>query len=211
LFFHLIHFEFMINTIIFDLGAVLIDWNPNYLYETVFEEEEMRHFLENICTPAWNEEQDRGRSLQEATNLLVAKFPEHEANIRLFYDRWPEMLRGEIPGMLELFESIKSKGKYKLYALTNWSAETFPIARKRYTFLSWFDGIVVSGVEKDRKPFASFYNTLLNRYSVNPNEALFIDDNLRNIKAAEQLGIHSIHFTNAEELKRRLVEYGIVI
>jgi 2-haloacid dehalogenase len=200
----------MINTIIFDLGAVLIDWNPNYLYEKIFDEEEMRYFLTTICTPEWNEEQDGGRSLKEATELLVAKFPEHEVNIRLFYDRWPEMLRGEISGMIELLERIKSTGHYKLYALTNWSAETFPIALERFGFLSWFDGIVVSGVEKDRKPFASFYNTLLSRYSINPNEALFIDDNFRNIKAAEQLGIHAIHFTHVDDLKPQLVNYGII-
>jgi 2-haloacid dehalogenase len=138
----------MINTIIFDLGAVLIDWNPNYLYEKIFDEEEMRYFLTTICTPEWNEEQDGGRSLKEATELLVAKFPEHEVNIRLFYDRWPEMLRGEISGMIELLERIKSTGHYKLYALTNWSAETFPIALERFGFLSWFDGIVVSVLKK---------------------------------------------------------------
>lgn len=201
----------MINTLIFDLGAVLIDWNPNYLYSKIFQEEEMRFFLANICTPAWNEEQDAGRSLREATDLLIAQFPEHEANIRIFYDRWPEMLQGEIPDMIELLRVIKASGNYKLYALTNWSAETFPIAQERFEFLSWFDGIVVSGVEKDRKPFASFYTTLLNRYSINPDEALFIDDNLRNIKAAEQLGIHAIHFTNADELKPQLIEYGIPI
>ncbi|RRB06725.1 HAD family hydrolase [Larkinella rosea] len=201
----------MITTIIFDLGAVLIDWSPNYLYSKVFREEEMRFFLETICTPAWNEEQDAGRPLQEATDLLVAQFPEHEANIRLFYDRWSEMLQGEIPGMIDLLRVIKASGNYKLYALTNWSAETFPIAQERFEFLGWFDGIVVSGVEKDRKPFPSFYNTLLNRYAIKPDEALFIDDNLRNIRAAEQLGINAIHFTHVDALKPQLIDYGIPV
>ncbi|MGA0555422.1 HAD family hydrolase [Larkinella sp. VNQ87] len=200
----------MITTIIFDLGAVLIDWNPNYLYQSVFQEEEMRHFLENICSPAWNEEQDAGRSLKEATELLVSQFPEHEANIRLYYDRWPEMLKGEIPGTVEILRQLKEGGFYKLYALTNWSAETFPIAQERFDFLSWFDGIVVSGTERDRKPFPSFYQTLLNRYSVKPEEALFIDDNLRNVKAAEALGIQSIHFQSPEQLRERLVELKII-
>ncbi|GAB3902740.1 HAD-IA family hydrolase [Larkinella knui] len=202
----------MITTIIFDLGAVLIDWNPHYLYERIFErEEERHHFLETICTPAWNEEQDGGRTLQDATQVLIAQFPEHEENIRVYYDRWPEMLRGEIPGTVALLKTMKESGNYKIYALTNWSSETFPIALERFEFLSWFDGIVVSGAEKDRKPFASFYQTLLNRYAVNPEEALFIDDNLRNVKAAEELGIHAIHFINSEQLKQQLIEYGIAV
>ncbi|WP_138991697.1 HAD family phosphatase [Larkinella sp. C7] len=201
----------MINTIVFDLGAVLIDWNPHYLYEKIFKEDEMHHFLATVCTPAWNEEQDGGRSLAEATRVLIAQFPEHEENIRVFYDRWPEMLRGEIPGTVALLKTIRDSGNYKLYALTNWSSETFPIALERFEFLSWFDGIVVSGDEKDRKPFPSFYRTLLNRYAIEPTEALFIDDNLRNIKAAEELGIHAIHFINPEQLKAALPAFNVPV
>ena len=201
----------MIQTIIFDLGAVLIDWNPQYLYRQLFTEEaEMHHFLENICTPAWNEEQDGGRSLQEATDLLLTQHPDHGEQIRAFYGRWPEMLGGPITGTVEIFKELKASGKYKCYALTNWSAETYPIAVERYNFLNWFDGVVVSGTEKDRKPFPSFYQTLLNRYQVNPAEALFIDDNLRNVKAAEALGIQSIHFTSPEALRDELVNRGIL-
>ncbi|GAA4423659.1 HAD-IA family hydrolase [Pontibacter saemangeumensis] len=201
----------MTKTIIFDLGAVLIDWNPHYLYRKIFEDEaEMRHFLEHVCTPDWNEEQDAGRPLEEATALLEAKHPEHAENIRAFYGRWEEMLGGAIEGTVEIFRELKQSGKYNLYALTNWSAETFPIAQERYEFLSWFDGTVVSGTEKDRKPFASFYHTLLNRYDVHPSDALFIDDNLRNIKAAEQLGIAFIHFTSPETLREALQEKGIL-
>ena len=199
----------MIDTIIFDLGAVLIDWNPHYLYKTIFDDEAERHtFLNTVCTPEWNEEQDGGRSLHEATELLVTQFPHHETAIRAFYGRWSEMLGAPITGTVEIFSELKSSGQYKIYALTNWSAETFPIALEQFDFLSWFDGIVVSGLEKDRKPFASFYNTLLNRYSVDPAKALFIDDNLRNVKAAEALGIHAIHFTGPDELRKQLVAYG---
>ena len=201
----------MTKSIIFDLGAVLIDWNPRYLYRKIFNEEaEMEHFLENICTSDWNEEQDAGRSLQEATNLLVAQHPEQEENIRAFYGRWDEMLGGAIDGTVDIFRELKESGKYNLYALTNWSEETFPIAQERYDFLNWFDGVVVSGTEKDRKPFDSFYHTLLNRYDVHPSEALFIDDNLRNIKAAEKLGIDSIHFTTPEALREDLKKRGIL-
>lgn len=195
----------MINTIIFDLGAVLIDWNPHYLYRSLFtDEQEMKDFLTNICTSDWNEEQDAGRALQYGTDLLVAQYPEHEANIRAFYSRWVEMLGEPLHGTLELFRQLKVSGKYKIYALTNWSAETFPFALERYDFLNWFDGIVMSGAEKMRKPAPAFYQLLLDRYDVKAAEALFIDDNYRNILAAEKMGIKSIHFTSAEALEEEL-------
>ncbi|QTE35684.1 HAD family hydrolase [Mucilaginibacter sp. P25] len=201
----------MINTIIFDLGAVLIDWNPHYMYRTLFaDEQEMIDFLANICTSDWNEEQDAGRSLQEGTDLLVAQFPEHEANIRAFYSRWIEMLGDPFHDTVEIFKQLKESGKYKIYALTNWSAETFPMAQERFDFLGWFDGIVVSGAEKMRKPTPAFYQTLLDRYHVNADEALFIDDNYRNILAAEKMGIECIHFTSAEALEIKLKELEVL-
>ncbi len=201
----------MKNTIIFDLGAVLIDWNPQHLYRKIFKEEaQMLHFLQNICTPAWNEEQDGGRPLQEATDLLISQYPEHAENIKHFYGRWEEMLGGAIEETVEIFKELKSTNKYTFYALTNWSAETFPIALERFPFLKWFDGIVVSGTEKNRKPYATFYQLLLNRYQVDPANALFIDDNLRNVHAAEQLGIESIHFISPLQLRKSLQEKGIL-
>ncbi|NVM64724.1 2-haloacid dehalogenase [Mucilaginibacter sp. SG538B] len=201
----------MINTIIFDLGAVLIDWNPHYMYRTLFaDEQEMIDFLANICTSDWNEEQDAGRSLQEGTDLLVAQFPEHEANIRAFYSRWIEMLGDPFHDTVDIFKQLKESGKYKIYALTNWSAETFPMAQERFDFLGWFDGIVVSGAEKMRKPTPAFYQTLLDRYHVNADEALFIDDNYRNILAAEKMGIKCIHFTSAEALEIKLKELEVL-
>jgi 2-haloacid dehalogenase len=195
----------MINTIIFDLGAVLIDWNPRYMYRTIFSDEaEMEKFLAGITTSDWNEEQDAGRSLHEGTELLVRQFPEHEENIRAFYGRWHEMLGEAFHDTVEIFRQLKESGKYRLYALTNWSAETFPIALQRFQFLNWFDGIVVSGAEKMRKPTPEFYHILLNRYGVKPAEALFIDDNYRNILAAEKIGVNCIHFTSAEQLEKEL-------
>ncbi|MBB6131542.1 HAD family hydrolase [Mucilaginibacter lappiensis] len=195
----------MINTIIFDLGAVLIDWNPHYMYRTLFaDEQEMKDFLATVCTSDWNEEQDAGRSLREGTELLVAQHPQYEAHIRAFYGRWEEMLGEAFHDTVELFRRLKTGDRYKIYALTNWSAETFPVALARYDFLGWFDGIVVSGVEKMRKPAPEFYQILLDRYQVNPQTALFIDDNYRNILAAEKIGIRSIHFTSAAELEKEL-------
>jgi 2-haloacid dehalogenase len=201
----------MINTIIFDLGAVLIDWNPHYLYRTLFtNEQEMNDFLANITTPDWNEEQDAGRSLQDATDLLVKQHPHHEENIRAFYSRWEEMLGDAIEDTVKIFKQLKDSGKYKIYALTNWSAETFPVALKRYEFLNRFDGIVVSGTEKMRKPNPAFYQLLLDRYNVKASEALFIDDNMRNVLAAEKMGISSIHFSSAEHLKIELENRFII-
>jgi 2-haloacid dehalogenase len=201
----------MINSIIFDLGAVLIDWNPHYMYRTLFDdEEEMKNFLATITTSDWNEEQDAGRSLQNGTELLVKQFPGHEANIRAFYTRWEEMLGEPFWDTVKIFKELKESKKYKIYALTNWSAETFPVALARYDFLNWFDGIVVSGAEKMRKPTPEFYHVLLNRHQVKPQEALFIDDNYRNILAAEKLGIKSIHFTSADQLRTELKQIDIL-
>jgi 2-haloacid dehalogenase len=207
----LISFAAMITTIIFDLGAVLIDWNPRYMYRTIFSNEaEMEKFLAEITTSDWNEEQDAGRPLQEGTELLVRQFPEHEKLIRAFYGRWHEMLGEAFHDTVEIFKKLKESGKYKIYALTNWSAETFPVALARFEFLNWFDGIVVSGAEKMRKPTPEFYHILLDRYNVKPDEALFIDDNYRNILAAEKIGIHCIHFTSTGHLEEQLANWGIL-
>ena len=185
-----------INTIIFDLGNVLIDWNPLHVFDdNYFDSLEKRdYFFNHICTMDWNEQQDAGRSIVDATQELIEKFPEWEQPIRDYYGRWTEMLGGSIHESVEIFRQLKESGKYKTYALTNWQAGLFDIALVRYNFLHWFDGRVVSGEEKIRKPFPEFYQRLLDRYSVDPAEALFIDDNHRNIKAAEGMGIRSIHF-----------------
>lgn len=199
------------HSVIFDLGAVLVDWNPRYLYNKIFTTtEETEHFLEHVCTPDWNEAQDEGRTLQEGTDLLIAQFPEREADIRAFYGRWKEMLGGPIPETVKILEQLKESGRYKLYALTNWSNETFPIALMEYKFLQWFDGIVVSGKEKLRKPSHDFYQLLLDRYEVNKSNTIFIDDNIRNVKAAEAYGIESIHFQSPAQLQEELVKRGIL-
>jgi 2-haloacid dehalogenase len=201
-----------IKAIIFDLGGVLIDWNPQYVFDdNYFDSKEKKdYFFSHICTSDWNEEQDAGRSIVEATQELVAKFPDWEKPVRDYYGRWTEMLKAPIPGTVEIFRQLKQSGNYKLYALTNWQAGLFDIALVRYDFLHWFDGRVVSGEEKTRKPFPVFYQRLLDRYHVNPAEALFIDDNMRNIKAAEAMGIKSIFFENPSQLKKDLISLGLI-
>lgn len=200
-----------VNTIVFDLGAVLIDWNPRHLYRKIFKtEEEVTWFLENICTHDWNEKQDAGRSFEEATDELLEKFPAYELPIRAWYGRWQETISGPIQGTVDILTQIRDSKKYKLYALTNWSAETFPWALEKFEFLSWFDGIVVSGHEKTRKPFPEFYQTLFNRYSINPAQALFIDDSQRNINGAAAMGMPGIWFESPQQLKSDLIKMNIL-
>lgn len=201
-----------INTIIFDLGGVLIDWNPDYVFNTIFsKEEEKKWFYANICTPDWNEEQDAGRTLKEGTALLVKQFPAHEKNIRAYYDRWEEMLGGPIQGTVDIFRQLKKEPSLKFYALTNWSRETFPVALKRYDFLHWFDGRLVSGEEKKRKPFPEFYKKLVDKFGIAPHHAVYIDDNARNLPPAEAIGMKTIHFKDPEQFKLELNDIGIMI
>lgn len=199
------------KVIIFDLGGVLIDWNPRYVYHAVFDDKEKAEwFLTHICSLDWNERQDAGYLIADAVEEKVAEFPEWEKEIRIYYDRWVEMLKGPIQDTVELFRELKDSNRFRLYALTNWSAELFPVALEKYDFLQWFDGIVVSGEENTRKPFPEIYELLLKRYSVMAEEAVFIDDNLRNIEAAERIGIRSIHFVSAKELRSELVKLGVI-
>lgn len=202
-----------IDTIIFDLGGVLIDWNPEYVYLDVFngDREKMQWFFDTICTSDWNENQDAGYPLQNATEERVALFPEHEELIRMFYGRWEEMLGEAIEGTVTILKSLIENPNYKVVALTNWSDETFPIALERFEFLHWFEGIVVSGTEKTRKPFNEIYELTLDRFNITAKNSIFIDDNLRNIKAAEALGINGIHFESPYALKNQLKKLSITV
>jgi 2-haloacid dehalogenase len=201
------------NAIIFDLGGVLIDWNPGYVFDSMFadDEEKKKYFFENICTHDWNENQDAGYPIKQATEELVAKHPDWKEHIEAYYGRWTEMLGGPIHETVDIFRELKDLNRYKFYALTNWSGELFPIALERYDFLHWFDGRVVSGDEKMRKPFPEFYQLLLNRYNLQPGESLLIDDNLRNVQAAEALDIPTIHFQSPQQLREQLSNMEIII
>lgn len=200
-----------IKNIIFDLGGVLIDWNPEYMYKKIItDDKERKDFLENICTLSWNEEQDGGRSIQEANDLLISLYPDKSAYILAFYQRWEEMLNGPIEGTVEVLKLLKSNNKHRIYALTNWSAETFPRALALFDFLHWFDGRIVSGEEKTRKPFREIYELTLARFGLVASETIFIDDNLRNIKAAEECGIECIHFQSSDQLLNELKKRAVI-
>jgi 2-haloacid dehalogenase len=200
-----------IDTIIFDLGGVLIDWNPRYLYRKIFKtEEEVTWFLDNICTSAWNVEQDGGRSFAEATELLVAKHPEWEEPIRAYYGRFTESFNGAIQETVEILDHLKNKTDHRLYALTNWSAESWPYALDTFPFLHWFEGVVVSGVEKTRKPYHDIYQIVFDRYKVDPKKAIFIDDNHDNVMASKELGVTGIHFKSSPQLREDLQKLGVL-
>lgn len=194
----------MIKNIIFDFGGVLLDWNPRYLYKSYFNnDEEMEHFLADICNGEWNIKQDAGRPFAEAVKELQAKFPEYAEAIQMYDDDWEKMLKCELPGSIDLLKELKSMG-YGIYGLTNWSAEKIGYAFANYSFFSLFDGIVVSGVEKVVKPDRKIYEILLERYSLKPGECVFIDDNQDNVDMAKVLGINAISFDNIGNVKEHL-------
>ena len=202
-----------IKNMIFDLGGVLIDWNPEYVFLEVFngDREKMKWFFDEICTMDWNENQDAGYPLQQATDERVKLFPEYEEWIRIYYGRWEEMLGEQIDGTVTILKQLIDNPNYKVVALTNWSAETFPIALERFDFLHWFEGIVVSGTEKMRKPFNEIYELTLNRFNIEASQSLFIDDNARNIEAAKKIEINTIHFNNPRQLKSELKRLNIEV
>ena len=194
----------------FDLGGVLIDWNPRYLYRKLFDGDDaaMERFLAEVTTPEWNGLQDAGRTWAEAVEVLTREHPEHAALIAAYAERWPETLGEAIQPTVEVLDDLRRAG-VRLFALSNWSAETFPIARPRYPFLEWFEGIVISGEVRIAKPDARVYRHLLERYSLEPATTVFIDDSAANVDAAGALGMIAIRFEGAEALRRELAGLGL--
>jgi 2-haloacid dehalogenase len=200
----------VIDTVVFDLGGVLVDWNPRHLYRELIPDEELRErFLAEICPQSWNERQDAGRSVAEATAERIALFPQHADLIAAYYGRWEEMLAGAIEDTVVLLEELAGRG-VPLYALTNWSAELFPVAWRRFGFLRHFRGIVVSGEERLIKPDAAIFRRLCDQHGLTPQSCLFIDDNPANVEAAAALGFATHRFTEASALRARLTELGFV-
>jgi len=202
-----------INTIVFDIGGVLIDWNPAYLYRKIFSDEaEMKYFLTEICSPEWNAEQDAGRTWGEATQILADQFPQYEPEIRAYFLRWTEMIGGVMTGTVQILESLHQQNSRRLLSLTNWSSETFPYALENFPFLHLFEGIHVSGHEKMKKPDPRIFQLLIDRYGIEePSRALFIDDNLDNVESARQLGLQAIRFSSPVQLKAELSVFGIQV
>jgi 2-haloacid dehalogenase len=202
----------MIKNIVFDLGGVLIDWNPEYVFLKEFrgDREKMNWFFNTICTSSWNEEQDAGYSIEKATNERVAMFPKHERLIRMYYSEWEQMLGFEHTETVEILRRLHDSKEHSIYSLTNWSNETFPVALKKFPFLSWFKGILVSGDVGLKKPDPEIYKLLLDRYGLKANTCVFIDDRTENVKAASALGFSGIVFKNHTQLSKDLKKLNII-
>jgi 2-haloacid dehalogenase len=193
-----------VKAVVFDLGGVLIDWDPRYLYRKLLADEAaVEEFLATVCTPEWNAEQDRGRPFAEGVAELVERHPAHAAAITAYHERWPEMLGGDLPGTVELLAELRAAG-VPLYALTNWSAETFVVARERFAFLEWFDGVLVSGEERLVKPDPAIFELLADRFGLDPETTFYVDDSEANVAAAAALGFDAVRFTVPGRLRRDL-------
>jgi 2-haloacid dehalogenase len=199
------------QAVVFDLGGVLIDWNPRHLYRKLFngDEDAVERFLAEICTLEWNARQDEGRPFAEGTEELIARHPGHAELIRAYFDRWPEMVAGPIEQTVEILAELKRAGR-EIYALSNWSAETFPYARKRFEFLGWFDRVVISGEVGLIKPNREFFDFLLEKTGRRAEELVFIDDSQANVATARELGFDVIHFHSPQQLRDELMNRAIL-
>ncbi|MBV9553462.1 MAG: HAD family phosphatase [Alphaproteobacteria bacterium] len=196
---------------IFDLGGVLLDWDPRHLYRRLFagDEAAMELFLATVCTGEWNRAQDAGRLVAEGCALLKAHHPDKADLIDAYYARHLDMIAGPIAGSVAILEELRERGT-PLYFLSNYSAETYPLALARFDFLGWFIGGIVSGEHGVLKPDPAIYRLLLDRFAIDPHRAVFIDDVAANAAAARHLGIHGIHFTGADALRADLMALGLL-
>lgn len=202
----------MPDIVVFDVGNVLIEWDPRNLYRKIFDDEAaMEYFLSEICTDAWNLEQDRGRSFVEGIEERVALFPEFEAQIRAYDTGWHDMVPGEVPGTPALLGELKGAG-VPLYAITNFSREKFAEARERFPFLDTsFIDTVISAHEGCIKPDPRIFEILFERNSLDPARTIFIDDSLKNVEAARAAGMHAHHFRDAGTLRQELISLGFPV
>jgi len=195
---------------VFDLGGVLIDWNPRYLYRKLLHDEAaVDRFLSTVCTQSWNERQDAGRSFAEGCAVLKQAHPQHSELIDAWFSRYEEMLGGAIEGSVAILSELHAK-QLRLFVLSNWSAETFPFALRRFEFLRWFNGVLLSGEVGLIKPDPRIFQLLFEKYDIDPAEAVFVDDHARNVATARELGMPSIHFTDATTLRQELGRLGLL-
>jgi len=200
-----------IKAIIFDFGNVLLEWNPRNVYQRFFpnDPEGMERFLKEVDFADWNLQQDKGRPFAEGVAILSQQFPHHSHLIQAYHDHWVESVSGSIAGTVRILKQLKQAG-YSLYGLSNWSAETFPYARKKYDFFDLLDDIVISGEVGHIKPDPEIFQIMLEKVGRPAQECLFIDDSLTNIKQAQKMGFATIHFQSPEQLETKLRELKIV-
>jgi len=200
-----------IDAIVFDLGNVLIPWDPRNLYRQLFpgDPEGMERFIATVCTPAWNDTLDSDQSFAEGTAELIRRHPGQESLIRAYDERWEEMLGDPIGENVALLAEL-SRANWPLYALSNWSKDKFPVARAKFGFFSLFKGMVISGEEGFRKPNPAIFRLLLDRYSLDPARTVFIDDTLMHIEAAKSLGFITIRHNSPGQLRIDLGKLGVI-
>jgi len=199
-----------VNAVVFDVGGVLIDWNPRHLYRKVFDDHDaMERFLAEVCTPDWNEQADAGRSTTEITAELCRAHPDKRDLIESYYARFSEMMKESIDGSVALVERLHGHG-VPLYVLSNFSAETFPLARERFGFFERFAGLVISGAEGVKKPDRRIFDLLIERFGLAPARTLFIDDRHENAQAARDAGWQALQFFSPERLASDLTALGLL-
>jgi len=200
-----------IDAVIFDIGGVLLDWDPRYLYRRLIDDEaEMERFLRHVCTMEWHEANDLGVPFEVTCAQLAAEHPDRAELIWAWGRRSEEMVRGPIDGTVAILRELKDDGKVRLFALTNMEATTYPLRRDRYDFLRWFDGTVVSSSEGVIKPDERIFRVLLERYGLTAASTLMVDDNPRNVAAAAELGMPTVLFESPDGLRRTLEEHGVL-
>jgi 2-haloacid dehalogenase len=198
------------SAVVFDLGGVLVDWDPRYLYRTLLAtEDDVERFLAEVTTAEWNARQDAGRSWAEGVATLSAEHPHHAGLIAAYDERWVDTIGGAIDGTVDVLADLRAADT-PVYALTNWSAEKFPLARERFPWLDWFDGIVVSGEERVVKPDPRIYRILLDRFGLEARSTVYIDDVDANVRAAAEIGFAALRFTGAQRLRADLEALGIL-
>ncbi len=199
------------RAVVFDLGGILIDVDPRYLYRQFSDDEaRIEQFLAQICTPAWNHEQDRGRSIAEATEELVQSHPSHADWIRAYYGEHGKTFREAIAGTVEILLALKNKG-VPVFALSNWNGECFQVAEARFQFLDLFEDIVVSGRVGLCKPELEIYELASRRFGYSAQEIFFIDDREENLLPADSLGWQTHHFQSPEGLKQSLLQFDLTL
>ena len=201
-----------ITTVVFDLGGVLIDWNPRHLYRKVFGDDiaAMESFLAEVCTPEWNASLDAGVSFVGAVAELAAAHPEQAELINIYHSRWPEMLGDAFADTVEILNEVRRAG-YRTFALSNWSAETFPMTRPHFPFLDEMDGILISGEVGVGKPDAAIFREFIARFGIEPDRTVYIDDWDLNVATASGLGLVAIQFVGAAQLRAELRRLGVAV
>ena len=195
---------------VFDLGGVLIDWNPRHLYRKLFHHEtDMEHFLATICTTEWNLHQDAGRTFAEACAALKLEHPGNAEMIDAWFERFDEMMAGPIAGTVDILAELREQ-EVPIYALSNWSAETFTFAQRRFEFLQWFRAIFLSAQVHLVKPDPRIFQCFCERFVLIPEQIIYIDDLQHNVEAASRIGMHAIRFTDPASLRKELVQLGLL-